>query len=152
MIEGFSFDLLHLLLGVIAAGLTGFYLLERTSASRLRRRLLEVEEEAVRLRAAGKAPEVREYRVERFDVLWFAQVTFRSAAREVTSVAPGVPHCKACVEPLTSAGGRSAWTCARCGASFAESIVDLSSMDIVAGEALKWFLERFKGYRPPPKS
>ncbi len=152
MIEGFSFDVLHLLLGLIAAGLTGFYLLEHTSSSRLRRRLLEVEEEVVRLRAAGKAPEVREYRVERFDVLWFPQVSYRSASKEVLAVGPGVPHCKACVEPLKSSGGRSEWACSRCGASFAESIVDLSSMDIVAGEALKWFLERFKGFRPPPKN
>lgn len=147
MIPGFSFDILHLLLAIIAAAVTAFYLLERTSAGRLRRRLLDSEEEMIRLRTAGKGPETREYRIERFDVLWFPTVTFRSAAREADSCAAGVPHCKACVEPLTSSGGRSAWGCPKCAAQFPESLVDLATTDMVAGEAMKWFLERNKGFR-----
>lgn len=97
--------------------------------------------------AAGVGGESWETRIERLDVLWYPSIQFSSSSKKVLKTVPGVPHCKECVVPLVLKEG-TGWSCPMCGNHFSESLVDVSILDVVGKQALKYFLERHKDFRP----
>ena len=101
------------------------------------------------LDALQRAPVVqeREYRVERFDVLWYPVVSFSPASKTVSGARAGLPHCKSCVLPLGSGGSDGGWVCPRCKTAYPASLADLAVVDTVGREALRYFLERDKDYK-----
>ncbi len=96
--------------------------------------------------SAPGADESWETRIERLEVLWYPVIHFSAAAKRVVKTVPGVPHCKACVLPLTLKDGKG-WVCPRCDNHFAESLVDVSILDMIGKQALRYFLERHKEYQ-----
>lgn len=118
-------------------------------AALLARRLRAAEAELARLRAA---PAELEFRVERFEALWFPIVGFRREAKEIAQVRPGAPHCPACVRPLAAAARGGDWFCPGCGVRRTANLGTLSVADTVCQEALRFFDERHPGYRRPPKA
>lgn len=104
-------------------------------ASDLEKKLSELE----------NAPEKWETRIDRYELLWFPAVVADRKQRAVTSVAPGIPHCRSCIEPLSLNKGE--WVCAKCGHRSPESIADLMITDQIGKEAVKQFLQRHPGYQ-----
>lgn len=129
-------------LALAVLALLAAYLRERRGALRLRSKWAALDEE---LRALKSRPERQEFRIERFDLLWYPAVTFSPGSQEIVAVSPGVPHCRACVAPLALNSGQ--WACAQCGARHPESLGDLMVIDSVTQQALKHFEERHKGFR-----
>lgn len=89
-------------------------------------------------------PREWELRVDRFDLLWFPLLS-STTDKKVVGLAVGVPHCRACVQPLSL--GDKGWRCAGCGGTHPESLADLMVTDSVAAEALKQFLLKHNDHR-----
>lgn len=120
------------------------YIKERVGRHQAQERLdaLKLELKSVLSRA-----EKHEYRIERFELLWFPTVTASAQTKEILAVAPGMPHCKACAIPLGF--DRDLWTCRQCGAQHPTTLADLMVTDTIGKQALKFFQERHPGYRIP---
>jgi len=97
------------------------------------------------LKALRSRPEKHEFRVERFELLWFPTVTVSPREKTIQAVAPGVPHCKACLLPL--ALEKDQWRCRQCSALHPESLGDVQVTDSISSQALQWFQQRHPGYR-----
>lgn len=97
--------------------------------------------------AVEPTPASWETRIERLEVLWYPVVQYLPGQKKVIKTVPGVPHCKKCAAPLSLSKEGKGWVCPQCGDHFVESLVDVSILDIVAKQALKYFLERHKEYR-----
>lgn len=97
---------------------------------------------AARLKELESAPRRHEYRLERFDVLWFPVVTYEPASGEVLQVVAGAPHCPACAKALKAPPGDGEWSCPGCGAKRPASVTDLAVSDSVAKQAREYFLQR----------
>ena len=134
-----ALDPIHAALGAAAllAAAIALYFRSRVSAQAARAAAAEAE-----LKALKEAPLKLEYRLDNFGVLWFPLVTASAAAKEVLSVTPGLPHCKACVRPLSAAGADGQWVCRQCQAHFPATLVDIHVTDIISKEALRCFQER----------
>src|SRR5438105_3461901 len=102
-------DLLHALLAGAALALTAVLFVFRSRARALAQKTAALEAELSRLRSA---PAFWEYRVERFDAVWFPTIAALASEKRVVSASPGVPHCGQCVQPLATTGGLSSWKCA----------------------------------------
>ena len=113
--------------------------------SKALRRAEAAEQSAESLRAAERP---NEYRVDRFDLIWFPVVSYLEAEKLVTRASPGVPYCKACVKPLASQGG--AWRCPGCSDQRPDSVVDTAATDSVMREAVRFFLQRHPDFRLSP--
>lgn len=115
------------------------------------RRLREARLESQRLRSelekAGGAARSWEYRLERFDVLWFASVTALPASREVARVVAGLPHCPSCVVPLAKSAKGEGWSCPRCEFATTAALEDVALMDVIEKQALRHFKERHPDFR-----
>lgn len=135
-------DAIHLALGAAALFLGLAAAVAYAGLRKARRRAEALEDEVRRMRSK---PEKHELRLDRFDLVWFPTVTVSPGTMEITGVAPGVPHCRACVSPLSL--GRGEWSCSLCNAKFPESLADLMVSDSITQEALKYFQQRHKGYR-----
>ena len=85
-----------------------------------------------------------EYRIERFDILWYPVLTASPASKTVVSVKAGLPHCRKCLQALKLA--EEEWACAKCGTKYPEAVADIASLDAVAKTATGYFLERHPGY------
>ena len=129
-------------LAAAVLGLLLALLLQTWRASRLRSRLAGL---AAELKGLREGPQKAESRIDRYDLLWFPTVAYLPAAKEIAAVSPGLPHCRACVVPLSLSAGQ--WTCPQCGAKHPESVADLAVLDGISKEAVRLFLERNKGYR-----
>ncbi|MBI4349544.1 MAG: hypothetical protein HY553_22100 [Elusimicrobia bacterium] len=114
--------------------------------SRACRRAAQLEVESARLR---EEPKTNEYRLERFDLVWYPAVTYAERDKLVVKAASGVPHCKACVAPLSSSG--KGWKCPGCQTMRPETIADTAATDSVMKEALRFFLQRRADYRVAPE-
>lgn len=129
--------------GAAAALFLLWAVIERVRASRLAGRAAALQAEVDALKSA---PLKQEFRMDRFEVLWFPTVTASEAGKVVTQVVPGLPHCKSCVASLTLAADHS-FSCGRCGAKFAASLADVFVTDSVSKDAVKFFQERHPGFR-----
>ncbi|MFH1723098.1 MAG: hypothetical protein ABII00_00600 [Elusimicrobiota bacterium] len=109
-------------------------------------RAAALEAELAALRAK---PVEREFRIERYDVLWFPVVTSSPAEKKVLGVKSGLPHCKKCALPLKAATGSEAWSCSACGAQSPASVTDLYVSDSIAKLALQYFQQRHSDYVAP---
>lgn len=136
-----TFDQLHIALATAAAVLFLRVLWDHWQKKKLRKRLVEAEG---KLQASVNGNRENEYRVERYDVLWFPTVVSSPSKKQILQVKPGVPHCLTCVAPLSMKGAQ--WACAKCGKSFESSLADVMVADSVNAQAVKYFLERNKGY------
>ena len=123
-------------------------MLLRAEKGILGERLAKIEKELQDMKAG---PLRIECRVERFELIWYPVITASKASNEILSVVPGVPHCTHCVVPLTAAGNSGEWSCPLCRAKHPASISDIMALDVVSKEAMRYFLERHKGYRLPAK-
>lgn len=114
-----------------------------------RRRVVAAERRAeslaAELRDIKERPDRWEARIERHDLLWFPVLTADPGRREVTEVAPGVPHCKSCVRPM--AIEKTEWVCGQCGQRRPETVADLVIIDGVGRDAVKQYLERHPEWR-----
>ena len=142
-------DMAHAVLGATAALFAAAFFRGRSLRRRLMERLGELDGE---LNRARSAPRVWEYRLERYDVLWFATVAAARAAREIVSTSPGVPHCRKCVLALAGVEGKSEWRCPGCQEIHPGTLSDLAVIDTVIALALELFRENHKDYRLPAKS
>lgn len=134
-------------LAAVAAGafaLVAFalYIREASARKRAEARLAPIEAE---LQALKNRSEKHEFRIERFDLVWYPVVTVDPNAKTIQSAAPGVPHCKACILPLVLE--KDAWACRQCGTKHAASLADLAVTDQIVRTALQYFQERHPGYR-----
>ncbi|MBI4056015.1 MAG: hypothetical protein HY399_00500 [Elusimicrobia bacterium] len=130
--------------GMVAVGLGLLTLVLLWMKRRWKIKAVRLREELQRLKSA---PLQQEFRIERYDVLWFPVVTAAQGSREVLEIKPGVPHCKACAVPLSSPLGKKEWACSQCGSKFVGSLVDVMVTDSVAQQALKYFQERHPNHR-----
>lgn len=87
-----------------------------------------------------------EYRLERYELLWYPVVTAAPDSKKIISIAPGIPHCMKCIVPLATHGALAEWECSQCGAKHPESIVDAVVTDGIVNQALGYFKERHQGY------
>lgn len=116
------------------------------ACSRAHQRGRELEGELATLR---ETPKTNEYRLERFDLVWYPAVTYAEKDKLVTKASPGVPHCKTCVVPLASSGG--GWKCPGCRTVRPDSIADTAATDSVVKEAMRFFLQRRADFRHAPE-
>src|SRR5436309_2777310 len=116
-----KFDLIHGALLLTIVGLIAQRLRPRGDPikDQLNERVRELEGE---LRALKKAPEKIEYRIERYELLWFPLVAASREAREVLTVVCGLPHCKTCVRPLSVSRETADWVCAECRRRYPSSL------------------------------
>lgn len=128
--------------GAAAVLAAAAYIKERLARVAARRRADTLEGE---LKALKSRPEKHEFRLERFELLWFPTVTASPQDKLIQSVAPGVPHCKACLLPLSLE--KNEWRCRQCSAIFPESLGDVQVTDSISNQALQWFQQRHPGYR-----
>ena len=131
------------LVAAFAAVMYGRALADRRRAERA----LEVARSE--LKALRSKAEIQEYRLERYDLVWYPAITYSPPDLAILSAAPGVPHCRACIVPLVLERGE--WLCRQCAAKHPESLADLTVTDSIVNQALKWFQERHPGYRIPRK-
>ena len=120
-------------------------LLSKRKISLLETRLEALRKDNEKLRSG---PQTWEYRIERFDVVWFPMLTTAPATREITQLNAGLPHCPSCVRPLGISGHDGEWACSKCQAKFAGSLADLAVTDVVNKQALRYFQERHPDYTP----
>lgn len=120
--------------GLLALTLVALALKSRRVA-RLSRELKELK---VGLEGLKEAAKRREYRIERYDALWFATVSEGTKGLEA---APGRPYCKSCIIPLAAADGRGEWRCPKCQASLPASLGELHVVDSIRKLALAWHAE-----------
>lgn len=132
-------------LAALAAGLLVWALALRRARASARADSAARERELAELKAR---PLEVEYRIERFDVLWYPVVTADPAARRVLKTLAGSPHCARCSVRLKSTGAERGWACPECGFHVAAALADLQVTDTVAQEALRYFLQRRKDYSP----
>ena len=105
-----------------------------------------------RLKAAQRASPAdgaleKEFRLERFDVLWYPRVSYSPVSKTVAKARAGLPHCKSCVLPLSVSPSDGKWACSRCRTAYATTLADLAVVDSIEREALRYFLERNKDYQ-----
>ena len=131
-------------LGAGLALAVAVYFAGRAAKSSAEARLAQAEAE---LKALKSRSEKQEYRLERFDLVWFPTVSFSPSEKTVLNAAPGLPHCRKCLLPLSQ--DRGEWACRQCAARFPDSLADLAVTDQITKQALQWFLERHPGYRVP---
>lgn len=118
------------------------YLKERLARSKAEARAATLEGE---LKALRSRPEKHEFRVERFELVWFPTITASAQDQVISAVAPGVPHCRACMLPLVLE--HQQWRCRQCAAQHPESLGDVQVTDAITNQALQWFQQRHPGYR-----
>jgi hypothetical protein len=139
-----------LLAGAAGAGAVIGLLAGLVLSGRARRKAQTERDEALgELQALRSKPGKQEFRLERFELLWFPVVTFSEKDRSILSAAPGVPHCRACLIPL--ALNHESWDCRQCGGRHAASLADTAVTDAIVNEALRFFSERHPGYSIPRK-
>jgi hypothetical protein len=142
MVLPFQADGLHAGLSV-ALSLVGILWINELKRAQRAEELRAKAEKA--LRDSKNQPERAEFRIERFDLLWYPVVSASLETMRIDSVVVGVPHCGKCAVPLGLAGKE--WACARCSARHPESVTDTMATDSVAQQAVKYFQERRPGYR-----
>ena len=99
------------------------------------------------LQALRSKPSQQEFRMERFELIWYPVITYSASDQAILSAAPGVPHCRACILPLVLERGE--WLCRQCASKHPESLADMLVTDSIVAQALKYFQERHPGYRIP---
>jgi hypothetical protein len=129
-------DAEHAAGAAVAVGLLALFIRERLGRSLLQKQLAQAQRERDALREKASK---REYRMERFEALWFPTVTLGPDGGAV-SAAAGLPHCKACAVPLKLGAGE--WACPGCGRKLPESLADTQVTDSVAKQALEWHRQR----------
>ena len=139
------------LLGAAAgAGAVVGFLLGLALAGRGRRKAQAERDAALgELQALRSRPGKQEFRLDRYELLWFPVVTFSEQDKTILSAAPGVPHCRSCLIPL--ALNHESWDCRQCGKRNAASLADTAVTDSIVNEALRYFSERHPGYSIPRK-
>lgn len=130
------------LLGITVAALLWLYMKERMAKCRAEENFESIRAE---LQALRSRPRNHEFRVERFELLWFPNVSVSDQERVILGVSAGVPHCRPCLLPLSLDRGQ--WACRQCAARHPESLGDLMVIDSISKQALAWFQERHPGYR-----
>lgn len=90
-----------------------------------------------------------EYRLERFDLIWYPVVSYQEKDKVLARASPGVPFCRKCVKPL--APDDEGWKCPGCGARSPDSIADTAATDSIVREAIRCFLQRRPDYRAAPE-
>lgn len=135
-------DALHATLALLASVMGALWVRAASQARRDGQARLKAEKA---LRELRERPETAEFRIERFDLLWFPVVTASVQEMMITAVNPGVPHCGKCAVPLGIDGKE--WACARCGARHPETLSDTMVLDTISQLAVKYFQERRPGYR-----
>lgn len=133
---------LALLLGLVFAFARG-----QKTARGLHAELTKRDQE---LESLKNAPQKWEFSAERFDVVWFPSITTSPASKEVTQVSAGVPHCKACLVPLSILSDKDHSECPRCNSKFASSFANLMVLDSITKLALQYFQSKHPGYKVPP--
>ncbi|MBI4377251.1 MAG: hypothetical protein HY549_12475 [Elusimicrobia bacterium] len=118
---------------------------ERRAVADLVQRSQEMEKELIAIRAAAQT---REFRIERFDLIWYPTVTYLPHSKRIVSIVPGAPHCRSCFAALSLKG--EFWSCPSCGRQSPGSLGDLMVMDAITKETLKHFQERMRGYDLAP--
>lgn len=120
------------------------------SAGRRSRRLgAELARLRAELEGLRNAPRDWECQIERFDVAWFPILTLLPAAREISRVTVGLPHCRSCGLPLSQAMDGGAWRCSACDFKSAADLAQVSVLDTVSQHALRMFRSRHPEYFPP---
>lgn len=135
-------DGLHSALSLAVTALTMLWFNAREDKKRVQQQKQALEKQ---LRELKEQPERAEFRIERFDLIWYPTVTASIQTMEVTNVAVGVPHCGKCAVPLGL--DKNEWVCARCNARHPESIADSMVTDTVSKQAIQYFKERRPGYK-----
>lgn len=130
---------------VAAACAAVFLILWRRALGAARAAEARASEAQKELSDVKAAPQQHEVRVERFDLLWYPTLTAYMMAQEIVAANAGLPHCRACVQPLTLKG--QGWVCPGCHKEYPESLADVQVTDSVIQEAVKRFLERRKGWK-----
>lgn len=130
-------DFVHGVLAALGLVFLVLFAVERVRRLSARKSVARLEAE---LKEARKAGRTSQYRLERFDLLWFPTVVATEDNARVESVAPGLPHCKACVLPLRSRGDQ--WVCPQCESKHPDSLADLMATESIRKEAVKLFEER----------
>ncbi len=135
-------DGLHAGLAIVASAMCALWISAKTET----RKAVEARRKAEKaLRELKEQPERAEFRVERFELLWFPVVTASIQTMEITGVNPGLPHCAKDAVPLGL--DKNEWVCARCGSRHPESLADTMVLDTISDLAIKYFQERRPGYR-----
>ena len=107
--------------------------------------------EAEKRRPPPPPPRVIESRRSHFGLLWFPTLTVKDEERVIVAASAGLPHCAACVRPLTlSSGPPEEWACGGCPERRPGTTADLQVIDSVIAETLKEFLLRNPGWRAAP--
>ena len=75
----------------------GLYIKERLARAAAQRRLLTVKDELDSLKSR---PDKHEYRLERYELLWYPTVTVSPQEKTILSAAPGLPHCRHLPAPV----------------------------------------------------
>ena len=145
-----KFDALHGALALAVIGLVAALLRPRKESQNndALKRIGELERE---LNSLKTAPKKIEYRIERYELLWFPVVTASPQSQEVLSVVCGLPHCRSCLRPLTVSRETGDWLCAECQQRYPASLSDTMVTDGIEKDAVKYFLDRNKSYRIAPK-
>jgi hypothetical protein len=133
---------MNAILGAVAA-LMFVLLIAETARRRKLAARVQTLEAAVALLEGG--PKSAEFRVDRYDLLWYPKVEFSEKDKTFGKIAAGIPHCKKCVLPLKLDGKE--WVCSGCSQRRPESVADIMVMDSITKEATAFFLERHKDFR-----
>lgn len=127
---------------LLAIGFLVLYLVEKRRAGALAAQLRESQALAASFKTA---PQTFEYRVERFELIWYPLLTVSPAERAITAAAAGLPHCRNCAVAFKSEG--KDWACPKCNDRRPETVADTMVVDSVIKEAVKFFLDRHPDYR-----
>jgi hypothetical protein len=117
-------------------------LVQTWRAARRGSRLSAAEADLARYKSLAQTWECR---IESIGLVWYPTLELDPEKKIVTAVKPGLPHCLACLLPLSLAEGN--WGCPQCGEKRPESAADMTVLDGVAKQALKRFSERHPDYR-----
>lgn len=107
----------------------------------------QIERLAAALAAAELAARRREFRLDRFELIWYPNVTVSADGSRVEGVAPGLPHCRKCLLPLKIEGEE--WVCGGCHARHPGSLADQMATESIRREAVKLWEERRKSVTAP---
>ncbi|MFH2202181.1 MAG: hypothetical protein ABIJ96_03620 [Elusimicrobiota bacterium] len=137
-------DIIHAALG----GLSLLLLLilvarRRPSDEPLKKELAGLQRTLAELR--GK-PLEQEFRIERYELLWYPVVTYSPPEKKVLKITVGIPHCPKCCVAMKGLDEK-VWGCPQCKTTCPASVTDLSVMDSIEKLARGYFLERRPDYR-----
>jgi len=131
----------HTVLGILALLTIMFgalYLRSRKNLIALTRHAAGLETE---LKSYRSKPITREFRMLKYDVLWFPVLTIDPKnSSHILNTKVGLPYCQKCILPL-KAGVDEQWICMACGFKCAGTVVDIMITDGIAKIAETYYGE-----------